>query len=100
MSSMRSASSRTSTWSRAEIEEIAAEVIFEASWSGDDQPRTGANRRKLLRLGQSADDQRRGAKLLPAQRVVLIHHLHGEFPCGNEHERFDPLALVKRGAAP
>ena len=83
----------------AKIEEVAAEVIFQASRSGDHEPRSRANRGKLFGLGQSAHDQRRGGKLLPAQRVVLIHNLHGEFARGNEHERFDALALSTQGAA-
>ena len=73
----------------AEIDELAAEVIFQASGSGDHQPRARADRASCLPFGQSAHDQRRGGELLAAQRVVLIHDLHGQFARGNEHQRRD-----------
>ena len=44
---------------------------------------------ELQSFGQSTDDQRRRAELLAAQRVVLIHDLHGEFARGHQHERRD-----------
>jgi len=80
------------------MEEVAAEVVFQASWSGDHEPRSRANRGQLLSLGQSAHDQRRGRQLLSAQRIVLIDDLHGKFARRDEHERFDPFRF--RGQEP
>ena len=82
-----SASSRTSICSVLEVEEFAIEKIFQAAGSGDDQPGPAANGAELQPFGETTDDKRRGGELLAAQRVVLIHHLHGQLARGHKHQR-------------
>ena len=94
MSSMRSASSRTSVCKDREADEAAIEEIFQASGRGHDQASALANGVELRAFGQSADNQGRRWKLLAAQLVVLFGNLHGQFPCGNEHKRRTMPALL------
>src|SRR5271154_5124915 len=70
----------------AEIHELAIEKILETSRSSDDEASSLAKCGQLSAFGQAADDQSGGGKLLPAQRVVLLDDLHGEFARGNESE--------------
>src|SRR5207249_2965552 len=61
---------------RIKMKQPAVEIIFEPSRSSDHQPRSFANGLELPALGQSANNERRRQKVIPAQLVKLIHDLH------------------------
>ena len=82
----------------AEVNKLAREEIFQTSGSRDYQARAFAQRGELQTFGQTANDQRRGAKQLAAQRVVLLHNLHGQFARGDQHEGRDARSLFLQHA--
>ncbi len=71
-----------------EAHQPAAKEIFQTSGRGYDDPRSGAQGLNLRLLGQAADDEGSGRKLLVAQLFVLLVNLHRKFARGHQDQRF------------
>ena len=74
---------------RAEVDELAAEEVFQPAGSGNHQAGSFAEGGELGRFGQASHYQGCGRQALAAQGVVLVHHLHGQFARGDKHQRGD-----------
>ena len=62
-----------------QVGELAVGEILQASGSGDDQRRSGAQALDLRLLRDAADDQRGFGHVFRAQLLVLFVDLHGQF---------------------
>ena len=48
----------------------------------------------MCRFGQASHHESGGRETLAAQSVVLVHHLHGQFARGHQHQRGDSGCLI------
>jgi hypothetical protein len=98
MSSMRSASSSTSTSRRGEVDAATLHVVDQAARGGDHDFRVVAHGLELGAEGGAAH-QADGAQLLDAGAVDagLLLHLQGQFAGGAQHQQARALDLAGAG---
>ena len=79
----------------ADVDLAAAEEVFEAAGSGDDEARAAIELVELGVLGEAAADEHGVVLGAGDELAVGLEHLHGEFARRQQDERADgtPLAL-------
>src|SRR5450755_935550 len=66
------------------LDQLAADEIFKAAWSGYNQPRAAPDAVQLRTLGHAPDDQSRGDT---DKLCASLLYLHREFTRGQQDER-------------